>query len=83
VPNEPKLPVLGLTTPQVSLDATDRSVAPLRGFRRWASTRPVSRPGLLAATRTRLTPASDDEVTNQGQLHRFTSRSAGRANGRG
>jgi hypothetical protein len=41
---------------------------PHKGFRRWASTRPVPDraasllPGLLAATRTGLTPAGDDEL---------------------
>jgi len=41
-----------LTTRQASLDATDRSVAPLllKGFRRWAPTRPVSRPSRQPAT---------------------------------
>src|SRR5947199_32609 len=41
-----------LTTRQASLDATDRSVAPLllKGFRRWAPTRPVSRPDRQPAT---------------------------------
>ena len=40
---------------------------PQKGFRHWASTRTVSNPsrqsatGLLTATRTGLTPASDDE----------------------
>jgi hypothetical protein len=41
-----------LTTRQASPGATDRSVAPLllKGFRRWAPTRPVSRPGRQPAT---------------------------------
>ena len=41
-----------LTTRQVSLDATDHSVAPLllKGFRRWAPARPVSRPSRQPAT---------------------------------
>ena len=41
-----------LTTRQASLDATDRSVAPLllEGFRRWAPARPVSRPSRQPAT---------------------------------
>ena len=41
-----------LTTRQASLDATDRSVAPLllKGFRRWAPARPVSRPSRQPAT---------------------------------
>src|SRR3954452_14229094 len=30
-------------------------------------------PGLLAATRTGLTPAGDDELTNLGHLHKVTS----------
>ena len=60
-----------------SRDATDRSVAPPgRAFD--AGLRPHSfpdrpaslLPGLLAATRTGLTPASDDELTTRDQLHR-------------
>ena len=40
-----------LTTPQASLHATDRSVAPPRmGFRHWASTPPVSRRSRQSAT---------------------------------
>ena len=41
-----------LTTRQASLDAADRSVAPLllKGFRRWAPARPVSRPSRQPAT---------------------------------
>src|SRR4051794_23067739 len=42
-------------------------------------------PGLLAATRTGLTPAGDDELTNLGHLHEVTSVPLGarmaRANG--
>jgi hypothetical protein len=43
-------------------------------------------PGLLAATRTGLTPASDDEHEQQGHLelrHEVTSRSAGRTKSQG
>ncbi|GLI03714.1 hypothetical protein Pa4123_89930 [Phytohabitans aurantiacus] len=69
-----------VTTPQASLHATDRIVAPPKraldaGLRpdpfpdRTASLLP----GLLAATRTGLTPAGDDELTNDrishSQLH--------------
>jgi hypothetical protein len=39
-------------------------------------------PGLLAATRTRLTPAGDDELTTKDQLN-SDLRSAGRANDQG
>ena len=39
-------------------------------------------PGHLAATRTGLTPASDDELTTQNDLHGHL-RSAGRTKGRG
>jgi hypothetical protein len=40
-----------ITTRQASLNAADRLVAPpKRGFRRWASTRPVSRPTRQPAT---------------------------------
>lgn len=83
-----------LTTRQASLDATDRRVAPSKeasdaGLRpdpfpdRAASLLP----GLLAATRTGLTPASDDELTNtkihRGSRHGLTSHSAGRTKARG
>ena len=57
---------------------TARSL-PLKGFRHWASTRSVSDqaanllPGLLTATRTGLTPASDDELTTKDHLHQVTS----------
>jgi hypothetical protein len=44
-------------------------------------------PGLLAATRTGLTPASDDELTNtkihRGSRHGLTSHSAGRTKDQG
>jgi hypothetical protein len=39
-----------ITTPQASLNAADRLVAPPQGFRRWTSTRPVSRPSRQPAT---------------------------------
>ena len=57
-----------LTTRQASLDAADRSVAPptgllTLGFDPAVSPRAASLlPGLLAATRTGLTPAGDDEL---------------------
>jgi hypothetical protein len=58
-----------LTTRQASLDAADRSVAPPKGAFD-AGLRPGPfpdraaslLPGLLAATRTGLTPAGDDEL---------------------
>jgi len=61
-----------LTTPQASLDATDRIVAPPNGAFD-AGLRPGPfpgqtaslLPGLLAATRTGLSPAGDDELTNE------------------
>jgi len=61
-----------LTTPQASLDATDRIVAPPNGAFD-AGLRPSPfpgqtaslLPGLLAATRTGLSPAGDDELTNE------------------
>ena len=34
---------------------------------------PALRPGLLAATRTGLTPASDDKLTTKDHLHKVTS----------
>jgi len=49
---------------------------PHQGFRRWASTRPVSRSrrkpatGPLTASRTGLSPAGDDELTTEDQLHK-------------
>ena len=60
-----------VTTPQASRDATDRSVAPPTGafdtgLRRRAFPPDAASllPGLLAATRTGLPPAGDDELTN-------------------
>jgi hypothetical protein len=60
-----------LTTPQASLHATDHTVAPpYRAFDAGLRPRPFPDetasllPGLLAATRTGLPPASDDELTN-------------------
>ena len=40
---------------------------PPRGFRRWA--KPSLLPGLLAATRTGLTPAGDDKLALDHELH--------------
>jgi hypothetical protein len=69
-----------LTTPQASRDATDRSVAPTNvAFD--AGLRPPPfpdeaanlLPGPLAATRTGLPPAGDDELTTKDQLHTTTS----------
>jgi hypothetical protein len=61
--------VSGLTTRQASLDATDRSVASPNGaFDAGLRPGPLPDraasllPGLLAATRTGLTPAGDDEL---------------------
>ena len=78
-----------LTTPQTSLHATDRSVAPPTGaFDTGLRPDPFpSRaasllPGLLAATRTGLPPASNDELTNQDHLSKVTSSSAGRTKDR-
>jgi hypothetical protein len=60
-----------LTTPQASRNATDRSVAPPdrafdAGLRRrtFPSDTASLLPGLLAATRTGLPPAGDDELVN-------------------
>lgn len=65
-----------LTTPQASRQATDRSVAPPdRAFDAALRPRPFPTdagsllPGLLAATRTGLPPAGDDELTTQDELH--------------
>jgi hypothetical protein len=65
-----------LTTPQASRHATDRTVAPpIRAFdtglrrRTFPSDAASLLPGRLAATRTGLTPASDDELTTQDDLH--------------
>ncbi len=58
---------------------TTEGKTPQRGFRRCASTPGVSPnagsllPGLLAATRTGLSPASDDELQPVRSPHRFTS----------
>jgi hypothetical protein len=62
-----------LTTRQASLDVTDRSVAHPRSgaldtgllHRPFPDDTASLLPGLLIATRTGLTPASDDELTNQ------------------
>src|SRR5216683_3959788 len=83
-----------LTTPQASRHATDRIVAPpCRAFDAGLRPRPFPGeaasllPGLLAATRTGLTPAGDDELTNSKIHHGTTSRchlrSAGRTKGQG
>ena len=60
-----------LTTPQASLHATDRIIAPPyracdAGLQRrtFPSDAASLLPGLPAATRTGLTPAGDDELTN-------------------
>ncbi len=65
-----------LTTPQASRHATDRSVAPPdRAFDAGLRPDPFPDqaasllPGLLAATRTGLTPAGDDELTTPDELH--------------
>ena len=83
-----------LTTPQASLHAADRVVAPpYRAFDAGLRPGPFPDraasllPGLLAATRTGLPPAGDDELTNckihHGLRHGVTSRSAGRTKGQG
>jgi hypothetical protein len=56
-----------LTTRQGFANATDRSVAPHQGFRRWASTRPVSRPGRQPATGP---PGSYPDRTHTGRRRR-------------
>ena len=57
-----------LTTPQASRDATDRPLAPpSQGLRRWASTRPVSRPGRQPATGP---PGSYPDRTHTGRRRR-------------
>ena len=70
-----------VTTPQASRHATDRIVAPpCRALD--AGLRPAPfpdraaslLPGLLAATRTGLSPAGDDELTNTKEHHGTTSR---------
>ena len=70
-----------LTTPQASLDATDRSVAPpYRAFDAGLRPDPFPDraasllPGLLAATRTGLTPASDDELPRATPISEGTGR---------
>src|SRR6516165_9873932 len=70
-----------VTTPQASRHATDRIVAPPKGASD-AGLRPGPfpdqaaslLPGLLAATRTGLSPAGDDELTNTKKHHGVTSR---------
>src|SRR5262245_32358866 len=65
-----------VTTPQASLHATDRIVAPPKGALD-AGLRPDPfpdraaslLPGLLAATRTGLSPAGDDELMNNRISH--------------
>jgi hypothetical protein len=90
----PPLQAGPLTTPQASRHATDRIVAPPKGALD-AGLRPGPfpdqaaslLPGLLAATRTGLPPAGDDELTNTKIHHGTTSRchlrSAGRTNDQG
>jgi len=70
-----------LTTLQTSRNAADRPVAPPnRAFDAGLRPRPFPDetasllPGLLAATRTGLPPASDDELTNTKIHHGLTSR---------
>jgi hypothetical protein len=70
-----------LTTPQASRHATDRIVAPpYRAFDAGLRPGPFPDraasllPGLLAATRTGLPPAGDDELTNTKKHHGTTSR---------
>ena len=65
-----------LTTRQASLDAADRLVAPPEGLltlgfdpARFQTKPPACYPGLLAATRTGLTPAGDDELMLDHDLH--------------
>ena len=69
-----------LTTRQASLDAADRSVAsPARAFdaglrhRAFPPDTASLLPGLLAATRTGLPPAGDDELAMSDQLNNITS----------
>ena len=69
-----------ITAPQASLHATDRSVAPpARAFdaglrrRTFPSDAASLLPGLLAATRTGLTPAGDDELTTTDHQPTMTS----------
>jgi hypothetical protein len=70
-----------LTTLLASRHAADRPVAPpYKAFDAGLRPRPFPDdtasllPGLLAATRTGLTPASDDELTNANKHHGITSR---------
>src|SRR4051812_40737527 len=65
-----------LTTRQASLDAADRLVAPPEGLltlgfdpTRFPDQAASLLPGLLAATRTGLTPAGDDELMLDHDLH--------------
>ena len=85
----PPSPAGDVTTPQASRHATDRIAAPPyrafdtglrhRGFPPGAAS---LLPGLLAATRTGLSPAGDDELTNNKLSHSrsFTSCPAGHTN---
>jgi hypothetical protein len=77
----PPLRARPLTTPQASRHATDRIVAPpCRAFDAGLRPGPFPDraasllPGLLAATRTGLPPAGDDELTNSKIHHGVTSR---------
>ena len=93
LPLLPPLQARPLATLQTSHNVADQSL-PLTGLLTLGSdpspvfqTKPPSLlPGLLAATQTRLTPASDDELTNttitMALRHGDTSRSAGRTNHR-
>jgi hypothetical protein len=80
-----------ITTPQASLDATDRSVAPpTRALDAGLRPDPFPDqaasllPGLLAATRTGLSPAGDDELTTTDHLPTHGDLlSAGRTKDRG
>jgi hypothetical protein len=79
-----------LTTPQASLHATDRCFAPPyrafdTGLRRRAFPPDAASllPGLLAATRTGLPPAGDNELTTEDHLRHQDLQSAGRAKARG
>jgi len=70
-----------VTTPQASRHATDRIVAPpYRALDAGLRPGPFPDraasllPGLLAATRTGLSPAGDDELTNTKEHHGITSR---------
>jgi hypothetical protein len=81
LPLLPPLRAGPLTTLQTSRNAADRPVAPpYRAFdaglrhRAFPPDAASLLPGLLAATRTGLTPASDDELTNTKIHHGVTSR---------